>query len=86
MGALPLRGLYHSATGGGLLADLPSVTCFAVNVITKGQGGGSHEATISRVRNTGSGVVVFTDAWICEEDIYTGASSEISHDTYAKRF
>lgn len=49
-GALPLCGLYHSATGGGLLADLPSMTCFCIKCDHKGIiQGGSHGA--SRVKN-----------------------------------
>lgn len=29
-GAFPLLGLYDPATGGGLLADFPSVACFRI--------------------------------------------------------
>lgn len=79
MGALPLLGLYHSATGGGLLADLPSMACFCVKCDHRRIfQGGSHEAPTSRVKKILklSWHVVFTDAWIYEEDLLLADSKK----------
>lgn len=91
-GALPLLGLHHSATGGGLLTDLRRMACFCIKC--------DHRRRLDeqgKILESTCWLVVFTDAWLYEGDllsvdsekaIFTLAPHEIFHptDTYVKRY
>lgn len=90
-GALPLLGLHHSATGGGLLTDLRRMACFCIKCDHRRRHDEQGKMSES------SWLVIFTDAWIYEEDllladskkaIFTLAPHERFHpiNTYVKRF
>lgn len=95
-GALPLLGLRHSATGGGFLADLPSVACFCIN---REDSSGEWRDVAAELQQAGykvSGVGLLSSqmpgysrriSFLAdkEDDLFTLAPREISPQTYVER-
>lgn len=95
-GALPLLGLRHSATGGGFLADLPSVACFCIN---REDSSGEWRDVAAELQQAGykvSGVGLLSSqmpgysrriSFLAdkEDDLFTLAPREISPQAYVER-